>query len=143
MKKVHADLTDEGQISLLASPRFDIQKFHIKSMDKNRANVSMEILIRNPNSFATTLKNFSADLILGGQTIAQELQGPNSEIAPNGTVVVPIDLDLNFSHLGQVVYRALAQDEASFTLYGQTEVTTPWGVKKMNYDQSGKVKIER
>lgn len=137
------DLKDEGQINLLASPQFGIQKFRIKSMDKERANVAMEILIRNPNTFATTLKNFKADLVLAGQTIAQELQGPTGEIAPSGTAVVPIDLDLNFTHVGQVVYRALNQAESSYTLYGQTEVSTPWGVKKMNYDQSGKITIER
>lgn len=137
------DLTDEGDLYVLASPLFDIKKFHIASMDESRAMVAVEILIRNPNSFATRLTHFSADFILAGQTIAQDVEGPASEIAPSGTAVVPLSLDLNFAHLGKVVHHALSQSETAYTLYGKTEVTTPWGVKKINYDQSGKVKIER
>lgn len=137
------DLTDEGQMNILASPSLDITKFHVTKMDKSRATVAVEILIRNPNTFATRLSHFSADFILGGQTVAQGVEGPTSEIAANGTVVIPLDLDLNFTRLGKVVYHALNQTETDFTLYGKTEVSTPWGTKKMNYDQSGKVKIER
>ena len=137
------DLNDEGQMNVLASPSLDIIKFHVTKMDTSRANVAVEILIRNPNTFATKLSNFSADFILGGQTVAQGVEGPTSEIAANGTAVIPLDLDLNFTRLGKVVYHALNQTETDFTLYGKTEVSTPWGTKKMNYDQSGKVKIER
>jgi LEA14-like dessication related protein len=137
------DLEDEGELNLLASPKFEIQKFHIERMDESRASVAVELLIRNPNTFATRLNNFTADFMLAGQPIAQGVEGPSSEIAANGTAVLPMNLDLNFASLGSVVHHALKQTQGDYTLYGKTEVTTPWGVKKMNYDQSGKMKIER
>ena len=137
------DLADEGKVNLLSGPGVDIQRFRIKKMDEARANVAVEIIIRNANTFPTQLSNFSADLILAGQTIAQGVEGPARAIEANGSAIVPLDLDLNFASLGQVVYHALNQQESDFTLYGKTEVSTPWGTKKLNYDQSGKVRIER
>jgi len=136
-------LEDAGDLKLLAGPRFDIQKFHVERMDTLRADLAIEIRIQNPNTFPTKLDNLTADFILAGQTIAQGVKAPAREIAPSGETVVPLSLDVNFTSLGKVVYHALNQSETTYTLYGQTDVSTPWGVKKMNYDQSGQVKIER
>lgn len=137
------DLEDEGVLKLLAPLSFDIPHFQIKSMDRERARIDFEIAVHNPNTFPTRLSHFTADLILSGQTIAQGKEAPEQEIAPNDSVLIPLSLDLNFKHLGQVVARALEQDESAYTLYGKTEMSTPWGVKKVNYDRSGNLKIER
>ncbi len=137
------NLSDVGNVNLLAGPSLDLRKFRITRMDESRAEIAVEISIRNPNSFPTKLSNFSADLILAGQTIAQEIQGPSREIPAGATEVVPLDLDLNFTHVGQVVYQALNKTDSDYTLYGKTDVSTPWGVRRMNYDQSGRVKIDR
>ena len=137
------DLTDKGEVNVLKGPDVTIQRFSVSRMDEERAAVAIEITIRNPNNFPSQLSNFTADLILAGQTVAQEVQGPSREIPANGTALVPLELDLNFKRLGRVVYNALSQKESEFTLYGKTEVSTPWGTKRLNYDHSGKVTIER
>lgn len=137
------EFDERGTLSLLGSPSFSIQRFHLQEMDVAHAKVAVEIRIQNPNSFATKLSQFTADFILAGQTVAQSVTAPETEIDANGTCVVPMNLDLQFKLLGQVVARTLRNETADYSLYGKAELSTPWGPKKVNYDTSGSVKIER
>lgn len=137
------EFDEKGTLSILGSPSFSIQRFHVQEMDDAHARVAVEIRIHNPNSFPTKLSQFTADFILAGQTVAQSVTAPETEIAAHGTCVVPMNLDLHFKLLGQVVARALRNETAEYSLYGKAELSTPWGPKKVNYDTSGSLKIER
>ncbi len=89
-----------GEIALLRKPQFELENMRIENLSADGARILFDLTIKNSNVFTSRFEKASADLILEGQTFAQQLDVTIPSLGPGATARVPMLLNPRFANLG-------------------------------------------
>lgn len=100
---VHLPLEHNGEIPIPKLPTLQVKALTLTKVSLTQANLELELMVQNPNSFGMTLKEFQYSFSVQGQNwlegISQEMTLDQKQERP---LMLPISL--NFLQLGRAVY---------------------------------------
>ena len=126
-----------GEIALLRKPEFEMQNLRVENFTREKARVLFDLVIKNPNIFGSQFENASADLIMEGQTFAQQMEVAIPSLAPGQSASIPMSINARFDLLGDNARSIVQKKKVNYSLDGRAVFTTPWGKKKIEFSRSG------
>ncbi len=137
--------SEAGDFPAVRTPKFSFETVRVASFDPIGMTASVEVDLGVDNEHASSLffEAFDYNLSLGGNQVASGLIGDLGEIegATNGTLVLPVDIDL--LGVGTTVYEARAGNgNVAIGLDAGMDVDTPFGLLPLSIDETGNVSVE-
>lgn len=107
--RVEVPLEKEGEIPLPRLPDFQIKTLRLSSISLTKAELSLDLNIKNPNTFALTLPEFRYQFAVQNQSWIETTTTVSLDSKKETVVTVPIAL--NFLQIGRSVYTLLTSDQ--------------------------------
>lgn len=138
-------LEKEGTFPIPKTPKLSLSSLSIEQMSVRAIDLTINVLVENPNTFALSLSELDYDLKINGLTPLNGTIVEAVNLAEKESTIVSIPLSLTVMQLGMSVYRSVVSGESfEYTLSGTTEVgsSLPFFKKSsFNFDKSGVVNI--
>jgi len=98
----------------------DVENFKIQQIENNKAAISLDIRLYNPNSYKLKLKDADIDVFINGNHIGKVQQAVDKyEVPKEDTCLVPVILDVDMQNiLGNALQIVLANGIADVKLSG-------------------------
>jgi LEA14-like dessication related protein len=78
----------------------DVENFKIQQIENNKAAISLDIRLYNPNNYKLKLKDADIDVFINGNHIGKVQQAVDKyEVLKNDTCLVPVILDVDMQNI--------------------------------------------
>lgn len=140
-------LKTKGELPIPQLPRIRVAGLDLQSMSLGGAEMSLHLVLENPNAFSLMLERFDYSLILNGHAVAEGQVARKGvwEAGSENEIVLP--LRLSFAQTGLALYNALRRGgEMDYRLGFDSEVGSGLPVLKsfpFQSEQQGKVALSR
>ncbi len=114
-----------------------------RSLTIGGGEISTGFAIENPNGFSFTLDRLSYALELAGYKATAGETGAGSKVEAKGSKVFSFPLILDFFETGGAVYDGLSASAVDVRVWGEAEITTPWGSWTLSFDRSVKAAVKK
>ena len=111
-------ISHSGTLPVPQLPSISIGNATVGGVNLSGASVSITLAVRNNNSFALPVGALSYALSVNGASILSAATPP-AQLAPNGTLPLPIAAHLDFVRVGMGVLRAIQSRSATVALDGK------------------------
>ncbi len=107
--RVEIPLEKEGDIPLPKIPEFQIKTLRLNDISLTKAELVLEMNIKNPNTFALSLPEFRYQFLVQNQPWVETNSSISLEAKKENTISVPISL--SFLQMGRSVYTLLTGNQ--------------------------------
>ncbi len=132
-----------GEFPIFKKPEIEFLTLEVKEMTIGGADISFKVSFKNGNAFELLVDKISYEFHLRGKPVGQGIISGDKNIEGGEIRVFSIPFLLSFFEVGKEVHIQLRQPSALCRLFGEIEVSTPWGYIKIPFDKSDKVAISR
>jgi len=131
-----------GELPVLKMPKIDLESISLENLSLTKADIVFNLKFENPNIFAIALDNFSYNLSLNNQQLAEGIT-EHTQITEDSTSTLQIPISLNFLEIGRTVYSMLTQKAVNYKLKGSVNLVTPFKKIDLPYEQLGKIDLSK
>jgi len=140
-------INENGSLPLPKIPTIKFQNFKLDKLSLTSADLNLDVVIENPNSFDLIMNNFNYDLNIDGKSWAKSASAVKKKIPEKGKNVLTIPVSLNFLTMGKTVYQTLISSEPlEYNLTGMMDLDTSIPIMKnlvLPIDRKGKINISK
>ena len=136
-------LNQSGELPIPTPPRISIASFDWDSISLTEVTGSLLLDIANPNEFNLTLKSFDYDLSLAGHSVASGENPRSLWMSAEHETQVTIPLSFSPSSAGTALVGMLGSGTLDYSMAGNLEVETPFGMISMPYERDGRANQSR
>lgn len=144
---VRIPVTRRGYLPLVQTPQVNVESVEIESIRPTGADLILNVLLDNPNSFSLLMRRLTYDFLVSDQTWAVGTTREEVSIDSGRRSTFEIPLSINFLSVGQSVYRILTDSQAlNYRFRGNILFQSPHPlIREINFpfDITGKADIER
>ena len=140
--KIPIPFSKSGELPVLKMPKISLENISLQSFSLTKADIVFKLKFDNPNIFAVALNNFSYNLNLNNQQLAEGIT-EHTQISEQSTSTLQIPISLNFLEVGRAVYSMLTQETVNYQLKGSVNLVTPFKKIDLPYEQIGKIALSK
>jgi LEA14-like dessication related protein len=140
--KIPIPFSKSGELPVLKMPKIDVENIYLENLSLTKADIIFKLKFDNPNIFSITLDNFSYNLSLNKQQLAEGITA-HTQIAEKSTNALQIPISLNFLEIGRAAHSILTQKEVNYQLKGAANLITPFKKIDLPYEKIGKIDISK
>lgn len=144
---IRIPVSKSGNIPALKLPSITFKKLKMDQIKLSGADITLQIKLDNPNTFAFILKNMDYKLNVAGTQWVDGKLNQLMNISANQESIIDIPISLNFLSMGQSVYNIVKGDQSlNYTLTGQAGLgsTLPLlGDFNIPFNQTGNTSMEK
>jgi len=140
-------VSKSGEFPLLRLPTISLKSLHINRLGFTNADLSIDILVRNPNPLSMDMSSLQYRLQINSREWVSGQSFNPMHINEKGEGLLSIPISLNFFQIGQSIYILLEQSQdLDYQLQGNLLFTTSiplMGEVRLPFDRSGRIVVSR
>ena len=140
--RIPVPFSKSGELPVLKMPKIGLENISLKKLSLTKADIVFNLKFENPNIFAVALDNFSYNLSLNKQQIAEGIT-QHTQIFGQSTSTLQIPISLNFLEIGRAAYSMLTKKTVDYQLKGSANLVTPFKKIDLPYEQIGKINLSK
>lgn len=140
-------LTKSGSIPIVKMPRINVKNVELENLSFTKADIAVNLIIDNPNSFDLTFSELNYNLKLNNSSPLSGAIAEKIQVGKSSETTVSIPLSLNILELGSAIRSMLKEgNEIEYDLTGSSRVGSSLSIFSpsiFSFDKAGKVNIHR
>ena len=145
--RVAFPINEKGSLPLPKIPVIKFDDFKVDNLSFSGADLNLELVVENPNSFDLIMNNFNYDLNINSKTWAKSTMNKKTKIPKKGKTVIAIPVSLKFSTMGRSVYKSFtSRKPLEYNLTGKMNLDTSLPIMKnldLPINRKGKINLSR
>lgn len=142
---IEVPVEKKGTFPVVKAPTLSVSNFSITNLSFTKADIELELEVKNPNAFGVILNGLDYNVDLNGFSPISGNISERVEIIEKGSGKIKIPASFNLIELGLGAYQALRGNEPfDYSLNGSADIgaTLPFFKSSLfNFDKSGVVDI--
>ncbi len=138
---------EKGVLPLPKIPVIEFDEFKLDNLSFSGADLKLELIVENPNSFDMVMNKFNYDLNIDGKSWAKTVSAEKKKFLKKGKCKLSIPVSLDFLTMGRTVYKSLtAKKPLEYNFSGEMDLKTSIPIMEhlvLPINQSGKINISK
>jgi LEA14-like dessication related protein len=144
---VTVPVNKEGELPLLKLPSINLKSLRIARLGFSRADLGLDILLKNPNAFSIDINKFHYQFLVNEENWFSGETEQQIKVNEKEENLIQIPVSINFIEVGRSIYTTLQQEEnLNYRLKGNIVLlpTLPLiGEVQLTFDETGRIRIIR
>ncbi len=142
---VTVPVSKEGELPLLKLPSISLKSLRIAQLGFTRADLGLDILLKNPNAFSIDISKFHYQFMVNEESWLSGETEQQIKVNEKEENLIQIPVSINFIEVGRSVYTILQQEEnLNYRLKGNIVLTPSLpliGMVQLPFDEMGRIRI--
>lgn len=140
-------LSHSGEFPLPKLPSIKIDSIRLERLTVAKADLSLNLKIKNPNIFAFAINKMDYNLIVDGRNWLSGLSEVKTNVSAKKESIVSFPISLNFFEVGRTVFKLLnSGEQLDYQLKGGFKIAPAFPLFKeieIPFDQVGKIPLSK